>query len=105
MGLEVGVVGERGGKLGGSIDDIEGHGIVEQIGPLGWAVRLHDCTPVGIVAGDVVRQAWQVGGQLVGIRRAIGRWCCDVTERALDGHIDTAQVGRDVIQGFGDIVL
>lgn len=34
--VEIGTGGERGGTLGGSVDDVEGYGVVEVVGPLGW---------------------------------------------------------------------
>lgn len=37
MGVDVGVGGEGWGEGGGCVDDVEGHCVVEEVGPLGGA--------------------------------------------------------------------
>ena len=64
VGVEVGVGGEGDGELGGCVDDVEGHGVVEESGPLSGAGGSNCCGAVGVVAGYVVGEAREAGGEL-----------------------------------------
>ena len=67
MGVEVGVGVEGDGELGGGVDDVEGHGVVEEGSPCCGAGRCDFCGAVGVVAGYVVSKAREVGGELGGV--------------------------------------
>lgn len=68
MGVQVGVVGGEGdGELGGGVDDVEGEGVVEEGGPGCGAGGEDGCGSVGVVAGYVVGEAREVGGELGGV--------------------------------------
>lgn len=90
----------------GGVDDVEGHGILEEVGPLHGRVGagngqlrsrrsdmvvekkkkrtrngdcefeavLDYCLAIGVVAGDVMLKAWEIGGDLVGVMGT--RWSC-----------------------------
>lgn len=61
VGVEVGIGCEVGGELGGGVDDVEGHSVVEEGGPLGGAVGLDGGVAGGGVPGDVVGERGEVG--------------------------------------------
>ena len=65
VGVEVGVVGGEGdGELGGGVDDVEGESVVEEGGPGCGAGGEDGCGAGGVVAGYVVGEAREVGGEL-----------------------------------------
>ena len=67
VGVEVGVGVEGDGELGGGVDDVDGHGVVEEGSPGCGAGRCDFCGAVGVVAGYVVSKAREVGGELGGV--------------------------------------
>lgn len=79
VGVEVGVGGEGDGELRGGVDDVEGEGVVEEGGPGCGAGGEDGCGAVGVVAGYVVGEAGEVGGELggiwgTGVRHCEMRW-------------------------------
>ena len=67
VGVEVGIGVEGDGELGGGVDDIEGHGVVEVGSPFCGAGGCDCCGAVVVVAGYVVGEAREAGGELGGV--------------------------------------
>lgn len=76
MGVEVGVGVEGDGELGGGVDDVEGHGVVEEGSPGCGAGRCDFGGAVGVVAGYVVSKARKASGELGGVGGSWVRHCC-----------------------------
>ena len=76
MGVEVGVGGEGDGELGGGVDDVEGESVVEEGGPGCGAGGENFGCAVGVVAGYVVGEAGEVGGELSRIWGTRVGHCC-----------------------------
>ncbi len=52
--VEISIGGEGGGTLGGGVDDVEGYGVVEVVGPLSWTGGVYSGAAGGSMACDVV---------------------------------------------------
>ena len=81
MGRDVGVAIHVGGEGGGGVDGIEGHCVVEVGGPGAGTVGFDDRVAGGVVAGYVVREAWEAVGELgfvagSGVRHGDGGVAC-----------------------------
>ena len=64
VGVEIGVGVEGDGELGGGVDDVEGEGVVEEGSPGCGAGGCDCCGAVVVVAGYVMGEAREVGGEL-----------------------------------------
>lgn len=64
VGNEIGVAAHVRWEGGGGVDDVEGHRVVDVRRPGAGLVGLDDGVPGGIVAGYVVREAWEALGEL-----------------------------------------
>lgn len=64
VGGEVGVVVHVGREAGGGVDDVEGHGVVDERGPGGGLVGRDDGAPGSGVPGYVVRESREAMGEL-----------------------------------------
>lgn len=64
VSFDVFVVIQRGGELGGGIDDVESEGVVEEGLPFAGPGLSHDCATLVVVAGDVLSYGGEAGGEL-----------------------------------------
>ena len=66
---DVGVVRHLRGEGGGCVADGEGHGVVEEGGPLSGGGAVDDGFAAAVVGGDVPLEAGKIGGDLRGVGR------------------------------------